>query len=187
MPEDDRKRLVTPINGVSKLTKLFCARKTQKIISNLLISAMTAEDVAEVLAIERAVFGAPWTENMFCRELLLSPSRNLIVRIGGEQLAGYLNFWLVAGEAHVHRIAVRQDQQRKGAASALLGAMVGLAYQEGARSATLEVRSANEPARRLYERFGFEVRGVRPLYYDDTKEDALIMWADLEENLDDHE
>ena len=62
--------------------------------------------------------------------------------------------------------------------------MIGLAHQEGARYATLEVRSANEPARRLYERFGFEVRGIRPLYYDDTKEDALIMWADLEKGLE---
>jgi ribosomal-protein-alanine N-acetyltransferase len=153
----------------------------------LVVRAMAAEDVAEVLAIERAVFSTPWTENMFCQELSLPLARNLIARTGGERLAGYLNFWLIAGEVHVHRIAVRQDQQRKGVASVLLRAMVGLAYQEGARSATLEVRSANEPARKLYERFGFEVRGIRPLYYDDTKEDALIMWADLEENLDDHE
>lgn len=153
----------------------------------LVISAMAAEDVAEVLAIERAVFMAPWTENMFCRELLLPLARNLTVRIGGERLAGYLNCWIVAGEVHIHRIAVRQDRQREGFATALLRAMVALAYQEGARSATLEVRSANEPARRLYERFGFEVRGIRPLYYDDTKEDALIMWADLKEKLDDHE
>lgn len=185
MPAYDPEKLVTPINGVSKLTKLFCARKTQKIISNLLISAMAAEDVEEVLAIERVVFPAPWTENMFRRELLLPLARNLTARIGGERLAGYLNFWFIAGEVHLHHIAVRKDQQRKGVASALLRAMIGLAHQEGARYATLEVRPSNEQARRLYERFGFEVRGIRPLYYDDTKEDALIMWADLEEKLDD--
>jgi ribosomal protein S18 acetylase RimI-like enzyme len=67
----------------------------------------------------------------------------------------------------------------------LLRAMIDLARQAGIRSATLEVRSANEPARRLYERFGFAVRGVRPCYYDDTKEDALIMGADWEGNGDD--
>jgi ribosomal-protein-alanine N-acetyltransferase len=91
---------------------------------------------------------------------------------------------VIAGEVNLHRIAVRKDQQRKGVAAVLLRAMVGRAYQEGARYASLEVRSANEPARRLYERFGFEVRGMRPLYYDDTKEDALIMWADLEKGLE---
>jgi ribosomal-protein-alanine N-acetyltransferase len=166
MPEYDTETLVTPINGVSPVGG---------------ISAMAAGDVEEVLAIERAVFSAPWTENMFRRELLLPLARNLTARIGGERIAGYLNFWIIAGEVDVHRIAVREDLQRKGIATALLRAMIGLAYQEGARSATLEVRSANEPARRLYERFGFEVRGMRPLYYDDTKEDALIMWADIGE------
>jgi ribosomal-protein-alanine N-acetyltransferase len=150
----------------------------------LVISAMAAADVEEVLAIERTVFSSPWTENMLRQELLLPLARNLTARIGGELIAGYLNFWVIAGEVNLHRIAVRKDQQRKGVAAALLRAMVGRAYQEGARYASLEVRSANEPARRLYERFGFEVRGMRPLYYDDTKEDALIMWADLEKGLE---
>ncbi|MDP2268273.1 MAG: ribosomal protein S18-alanine N-acetyltransferase, partial [Deltaproteobacteria bacterium] len=156
-------------------------------LETLVIGAMAAGDVEEVLAIERVVFPAPWTENMFRQELLLPLARNLTARIGGGRIAGYLNFWFIAGEVHIHHIAVRKDQQGKGVASALLRAMVGLAYQEGARYATLEVRSANEPARRLYERFGFEVRGIRPLYYDDTTEDALIMWADLGERLDDQQ
>jgi len=153
----------------------------------LVINTLVGEDVPEVLAIERAVFSAPWTENMLRRELLLPLARNFTAQIGGERIVGYLNCWFIAGEVHLHRIAVRADQQRKGVASALLRAMIDLANQEGARYATLEVSSANEPARRLYERFGFKVRGIRPLYYDDTKEDALIMWADLEEKLDDHE
>jgi ribosomal-protein-alanine N-acetyltransferase len=155
--------------------------------SNLLISAMTAADVEEVLAIERSVCPAPWTENMFRQELLLPHARNLTVRISSEQVAGYLNFWFIAGEVHVHNIAVRKDQQRRGLASALLKTMIEMAHQEGARYATLEVRSANEQAKRLYERFGFEVQGIRPLYYDDRSEDALIMWADLEEKLDDQQ
>ena len=153
----------------------------------LSISPMAEEDVDGVLAIERAVFSAPWTENMFHQELLLPLARHLTARIGGELIVGYLSFWFIAGEVHVHKIAVRKDQQRKGVASALLRAMMGLAHQEGARYATLEVRPSNEQARRLYERFGFEVRGIRPSYYDDTKEDALIMWADLEEKRDDQQ
>ena len=154
--------------------------------SNLLISPMKAEDVVEVLAIEGTFFSDPWTENIFRQELALPLARSLTARIKGERLAGYLNFWLIAGEVHIHRIAVREDRQREGVATALLRAMIDLALREGGRSATLEVRSANEPARRLYERFGFAVRGRRPFYYDDTKEDALIMWANLEEKLDDH-
>ena len=149
------------------------------------ISAMVTADVEEVLAIERAVSAVPWTENMLRRELSLPLGRNLTARLRGGPIAGYLSCWFVAGEVHVHNIAVRKDRQRQGVASALLAAMIGLACQEGARQATLEVRPSNTPARRLYERFGFEVQGLRPKYYDDTKEDALILWTDLKEKLDD--
>jgi len=150
----------------------------------LVINAMLVEDLGEVLAIEQTASPAPWTEHMFRRELLLPLARNLTARVWGARIAGYLNFWLIAGEVQIHNIAVRKDLQRQGVASALLSAMIGMAFAAGARHATLEVRASNEPAKRLYEQFGFEVRGIRPLYYDDSKEDALIMWADLEERLD---
>jgi ribosomal-protein-alanine N-acetyltransferase len=151
------------------------------------IGDMTEEDVSEVLAIERASFSTPWSENMFRRELKFPPSRNLVARVrekGREEIAGYVNFWVVAGEIHLHNIAVRNDRQRTGVASALIREVIKRARKEGAWHATLEVRRANDGARKLYDKFGFALTGIRPLYYDDTREDALIMWADLGEGND---
>lgn len=151
------------------------------------IGDMTEEDVSEVLAIERASFSTPWSENIFRRELKFPLSRNLVARVRGEgreEIAGYVNFWVIAGEIHLHNIAVRKDRQRKGVASALMREVIRRARKEGVWHATLEVRRANDGARKLYEKFGFALTEIRPLYYDDTKEDALIMWADLGERDD---
>ena len=148
----------------------------------LVICEMQAEHLEEVLAIEREVSPVPWTEAMFRRELQLPLARQFTAGVGGAKIAGYINYWHIADEIHLHNIAVGKDQQGRGVASALLTVMISRARQEGARWATLEVRSSNWAARRLYERFGFKVTGVRPAYYDDVREDALIMWADLGSN-----
>ena len=103
---------------------------------------------------------------------------------GREEIAGYVNFWVVAREIHFHNIAVGKEWQRMGIASALMGEMIRRARKEGALHATLEVRRSNDGARKLYEKFGFALTGIRSLYYDDTKEDALIMWADWGEKDD---
>ncbi len=153
-------------------------------MDRIAISDMREENIGDILAIEHASFITPWSENMFRRELVFPFSRNLVARItaeGQEEIVGYVNYWVVAGEIHIHSIAVKKDRQRTGVASALLGEVVRRSRKEGASRATLEVRRSNEDARRLYEKFGFTLSGIRPSYYDDTKEDALIMWADMGE------
>jgi ribosomal-protein-alanine N-acetyltransferase len=151
------------------------------------IGEMTEEDISEVMAIEQASFSTPWSENIFRRELKFPLSRNLVAKVRGEgqeEIAGYVNFWVIAGEIHIHNIAVKKDRQRTGVASALMRELIRLARREEAWRATLEVRCTNDGARKLYEKFGFVLTGIRPLYYDDAKEDALIMWADLGERDD---
>jgi ribosomal-protein-alanine N-acetyltransferase len=153
----------------------------------IIISRMTERDIIKVLAIERDSFSTPWSENIFRRELKIPFSRNLVARFRGkeiEEIAGYVNFWIISGEIHLHNIAVRNNRQRMGVASVLMREMIRMARQNGVRHATLEVRSTNDGARKLYEKFGFALIGIRPLYYDDTGEDALIMWADLGEKDD---
>ncbi|MEW6334391.1 MAG: ribosomal protein S18-alanine N-acetyltransferase, partial [Thermodesulfobacteriota bacterium] len=98
-------------------------------------------------------------------------------RAGG--LWGYIVYWRVDDEFHLHKIAVRPDMRRKGIAFRLMDEAIRRSRLEGARRATLEVRRSNRPAQRMYAKFGFSVAGVRPAYYEDTGEDALIMWADL--------
>jgi len=146
------------------------------------IEEMTIQDLEQVMAIERVSFPTPWSEKMFRKELNVSMSKNLVARIEteeGRDLAGYVNYWIFAGESHLNNIAVRRDYRRKGIASKLMAEMIRESRKEGARRGTLEVRRSNHAAIGLYEKFGYVVKGMRPNYYDDTKEDGLILWCDF--------
>ena len=92
---------------------------------------------------------------------------------------GYIVYWRVDDEIHLHNVAVRRDMRRKRIASRLLEEAIRRSRLEGARMAILEVRRSNLPAQGMYRKFGFAVEGIRPGYYRDTGEDALIMRADL--------
>ena len=139
-------------------------------------------DIDEIIRIERDSYPTPWSENLFRCEMTSPISRLLVGRTTEENsggVVGYIVYWCVDNEIHLHNIAVRRDMRRKGIASRLLEEAVRCAQKEGGRWITLEVRRSNVPAQKLYEKFGFSVHGVRPGYYSDTKEDALIMWANL--------
>jgi ribosomal-protein-alanine N-acetyltransferase len=84
--------------------------------------------------------------------------------------------WIIFDELHINTLAVHPDRRRQGLASLLLTHVLDDAVRRGAEKATLEVRRSNEGALRLYERFGFEVGGVRKEYYRQPVEDALILW-----------
>ena len=74
------------------------------------------------------------------------------------------------------RVAVAKDERGKGLGRILTEALVGAAWQEGAEAVTLEVRKSNIAAQTVYTQTGFTVSGVRPHYYEDNQEDAIIMW-----------
>jgi len=149
------------------------------------ITEMRLEDLKEVIAIERSSFVTAWSERMF-RESLGSPvCHNLVARAEGEngqEVVGYINFLIVVDEVHIRDIAVRENFRMQGVASKLMVAMMKISRHQGVKHATLEARRSNTSAIKLYEKFGFIVKGVRPLYYSDNGEDALIMWADLKES-----
>jgi len=139
-------------------------------------------DLREIVAIERDSFLTPWSENIFRNEMTCPISRMLVGRLYHLQkrlVAAYLVYWSVEDEIHIHNIAVRPDLRRNGIATRMLDEALRRSRREDARRVTLEVRRSNLPAQRMYEKFGFSVKGVRPGYYSDTGEDALIMWADL--------
>jgi [ribosomal protein S18]-alanine N-acetyltransferase len=140
-------------------------------------------DLVEILAIERDSYLTPWSQNLFHSEMTNSLSRMLVGRtvdVQVEEIAGYIVFWRVADEFHVHNIAVRRDMRRRRIASRLLSHAIRICRPEGVRWVTLEVRRSNRAAQKLYENFGLTVTGVRRGYYSDTREDALIMSVDLE-------
>ena len=91
-------------------------------------------------------------------------------------VVAYCAGWIIFDELHVNNLAVDPPWRRRGVASALLTFVLEAAAAEGATRATLEVRRSNEPARRLYERFGFAFAGVRTAYYREPVEDALVLW-----------
>jgi ribosomal-protein-alanine N-acetyltransferase len=94
---------------------------------------------------------------------------------GFDGIIAYGGIWLMVDEAHITTFAVDPGWRRQGVGEALLLALLDLAQARHAREATLEVRLSNLPARRLYEKYGFRPVGLRPHYYSDNGEDALIM------------
>jgi ribosomal-protein-alanine N-acetyltransferase len=137
-------------------------------------------DLAEILEIEKQSFPTPWSPGLFRSEMENSISRMMVGKKGAA-VVGYVVFWRIADEVHLHNIAVRRESRRCDIASRLFSRVICDGRTEGARLLTLEVRRSNVAAQKLYEGFGLNVRGVRPGYYTDTGEDALIMSVDLEQ------
>lgn len=158
----------------------MCAENDKNI--ELAIDLMGSKDLPEIMAIEKESYISPWTMGMFADELSVKHSQCLVARLTqGKQsiIGGYVIFWIVADEAHLHNVAVKNEFRRHGLAHCLMDLMREISRQARVKQMTLEVRESNEGAITLYRKCGFVVKGRRPLYYTDTQEDALIMWADV--------
>ncbi len=135
-------------------------------------------DLPQVIAIERRAFPTPWSLAMFVLELskpssiCLAAAEEDGTRTG--KLVGYTICSRYADVWHVMNIAVDPPWRRRGIGTTLLTALIDRAGRD--ESYTLEVRPSNPGAIALYERFGFRTAGMRPRYYRDTGEDAVIMW-----------
>jgi ribosomal-protein-alanine N-acetyltransferase len=138
---------------------------------------LSDRDLDDILLIERASFSNPWTREMYMRELQNPDVSFLyVLRMAPEGIVAFCSFWVVLDEIHINNIAVRGDFQGRGLGAALLQRVLEVGASRGAERATLEVRRSNTPARRLYERLGFEIAATRPNYYVSPSEDALILW-----------
>jgi [ribosomal protein S18]-alanine N-acetyltransferase len=139
------------------------------------VREMTEADIADVHDIERSSFPVPWPVYAFRQELETNRlAHYLVVRADG-QIVAYGGVWLLVDEAHVTTFAVRPEWRRRGIGARLMLELLAFARSVGASVATLEVRLTNVAARNLYQRFGFRPVGMRPRYYSDNGEDALIM------------
>ena len=146
------------------------------------IGPLAERDLVEVMQIERASFVAPWSPGMFRQDLNFPLARCLAARYpeaGEKRLAGYIICWFVADEVHITNIAVKKDRRNRGVAGRLVEEALRMARECRMQTCTLEVRRTNEAARELYRKLGFTPRGVRPRYYSDNNEDAVIMGLDL--------
>jgi len=139
------------------------------------VRRLAYSDLPAVISIERRSFPAPWSLAMFVLELS-KPSGICLAATGGEQLHGYLVCSRYDRVWHVMNVAVAPERRRRGVASGLISRLVAEAGRE--LPFTLEVRVSNRDAIAMYEKLGFRSAGVRPRYYQDNGEDALIMWLD---------
>ena len=138
------------------------------------IRQLAYADLPQVIAIERRAFPTPWSLAMFVLELS-KPSGICLAAIEDGAIVGYLVCSRYDTVWHLMNVAVEPTRQRQGIASALLERLFEQA-DKPSEQYTLEVRTSNEAAIRLYERFGFRAAGRRRGYYHDNREDALIMW-----------
>lgn len=137
--------------------------------------AMTAGDVPAVRALEVACFDEPWSERVLHDELE-APGRVYVVAENSHgAVVGYAGVMIAVGEAHLMTIAVDPAHRSRGIGTRLMLAVARAGLEAGAEHLTLEVRTTNGDAIRLYERFGFQPIGVRRNYYRDG--DAIVMWA----------
>jgi [ribosomal protein S18]-alanine N-acetyltransferase len=144
----------------------------------LAIEPMRVADLPAVHDIERRSFSTPWPPHAYRTEIETNRLATYLVVRAGRVVVGYAGMWLMVDEAHITTFAVDPPWRRRRIGERLLLAMLDLAISRHAREATLEVRLSNVPARRLYEKYGFRPVGLRPNYYSDNGEDALIMTTD---------
>ena len=134
-------------------------------------------DLSAIEAIEVRAYPTPWSRSMFASELA-KPTSICLGAFEGEELVGYVINSRYVDAWHVMNVAVEPEHQGRGIATSLLERLFELTHDDERRGYTLEVRVSNESAIRLYEKLGFESRGIRRGYYTDNREDALIMWRD---------
>ena len=139
------------------------------------ITKMTEHHVAQVAELEQVCFGsAAWSEKSIASELDNPLSIWLVAEEEGKVL-GYVGSQTVIDETDMMNIAVHPDYRRKGIAGSLVEALIARLKACGSRQLTLEVRVSNESARRLYDELGFCEIAIRKRYYQNPKEDALIL------------
>jgi ribosomal-protein-alanine N-acetyltransferase len=136
-------------------------------------------DVARIVDIEKDGFLHPWSRELVERELGHSWSRVLLAcevdPAGDERVLGYIVFWIVHDEVHVLNVATALEARRRGVGRALMDAAEEEGRARGARLATLEVRRSNVGAIALYRAIGYRQVGIRPNYYAEEHEDAIVM------------
>ena len=137
---------------------------------NITVKEATLTDVAEIVKIEQACFSTPWTEQGIS-ESIENENTHLYIALADGTVAGYMGVQVFSGEGYVTNVAVLPEYRRQGVARALIERVM----QNDMEFITLEVRESNTPAIKLYSSFGFEKVGVRPKYYSNPTEDALLM------------
>jgi len=151
----------------------------------LQIVPATAEMLPEILRLEEACFSAPWTRKMLEAELTGNQFAHFLVARDHEdpgapagRLVGYHCFWIVFEELRLMNLAVQEPMRRRGIGRMLVTEAIRMGLAQATTKAILEVRASNQAARALYQQMGFAQVSIRPKYYTNPVEDAVLMEMD---------
>ena len=143
----------------------------------IVIEPMRRRHLRGVVSIEERTNHRPWSLSLFAGELKMPTSRVYVVALEDSVVLGFAGAMYVGDEAHITTVAVHPAEMRQQIATRLMLTLTRCCIVDGIDALTLEVRITNRPAQELYRRFGFAPGGIRPQYYRDVGEDALIMWC----------
>ena len=141
------------------------------------IREMTLDDLDRVMEIECASFQSPWSRYAFEYDIMQNEHANYFVLLLENRIIGYAGLWAFETVGHIVNMAIDTEYRRKGYARKLLDYLITYGHEIGVERFTLEVRAGNEAAINLYRSKGFVEVGIRPRYYQDNREDAMIMWT----------
>ncbi len=160
------------------LRKSQAERELEERENALSFRLMTKADIDIIADIEKRCFSVPWSRKMIEDDFKNGLTYYIICEKKGKPI-GYAEMWHVVNEGHITNVAVVPEEQGKGTGKRLMEELIQLAKQKHMIGMTLEVRVSNEIAKHLYESFGFKAEDIRPEYYSDNRESALIMWKNL--------
>lgn len=142
-------------------------------MDNIYVSKMTLSDFNDIANILTTDFDEFWTKNILQNEIENENSYYIVAKLKSE-IVGFAGIWFSVDDIHITNIVVRKDYRKKGIGNILLQELIKISKKTDKTSITLEVKSTNEPAKKLYEKHGFKIQGIRKKYYN-NKEDAIIM------------
>ena len=146
----------------------------------MIIRQAAPEDANDIFEIEEMCFPDPWSLESIKYELEENERAFYVVAEHSGKVVGYAGLWWILDEGHITNVAVRPGYRNRKIAEGIITVLLEHTESQGVLHHTLEVRRSNQPAINLYEKFGFEVCGVRKGYYQFDREDALIMWRHAE-------
>ena len=141
----------------------------------LIFSLMELTDCEEAAEMEKQLFSRPWSKKAL-EESLGREESCYVTAKEGKELLGYCGLYLTFEEGFINQVAVMPSRQGQGIGKQMLTFLLEQARERGMQACSLEVRVSNERARRLYASLGFEESGIRPRFYEDPVEDAMILW-----------
>ena len=146
---------------------------------SIAVREMQEIDVDGVMSIEKKSFSTPWSREAFQLEVTKNSLAKYIVALRDKKIVGYAGMWLIINEGHITNIAVDPQVRGQGIGDILVKELINICKSLNIKAITLEVRRTNYVAKSLYKKYGFKEAGVRPRYYSDNKEDAIIMWKEF--------